>query len=364
MSTQDFEKLCKTIDDVFEQIGKAAEKGIGRPSSRSIASEKRFASSTGLTVGGVVMTVLGAMGILALGAVELIGLVVGLFFNAGSIAAGALFGALLIGFAVLLGFGIRNLVTASRLRTFRRVFGTSEALSFHDLAMRMRITPAKAASQARALLKRGLIPYGCIDDENTTLMVTQNAYQQYCQFRNFQRMQLEQQRIAEEACNAQEAAARNRQQSLERLTPAERAFVEKGRGYQAQLLELDRRIDDAEVSERIASINEVVGRVLSRAEEQPALIARLDRLTTYYLPTTVKLLDAYDSLEDQPVQGDNISSSRKEIEKTLEVLKSAFEKLLDDTYREMSLDVSTDISVLHSVLAREGLLESPFALKP
>ena len=114
------------------------------------------------------------------------------------------------------------------------------------------------------------------------------------------------------------------------------------------------------VSERIVAIEGVLARILARAEEEPSVIAGIDRLTNYYLPTTVKLLDAYDNLEDQPIQGDNVSSSRREIEKTLEVLRGAFEKLLDDTYHEMSIDVSTDISVLHSVLAREGLTESPF----
>lgn len=108
----------------------------------------------------------------------------------------------------------------------------------------------------------------------------------------------------------------------------------------------------------------MVGRILARAEEEPAVIAGLDRLTAYYLPTTVKLLDAYDRLEEEPIQGENISSSRSEIEHTLEVLHSAFEKLFDDTYQDLSLDVSADISVLHAMLAQEGLTEGPFDVKP
>ena len=128
--------------------------------------------------------------------------------------------------------------------------------------------------------------------------------------------------------------------------------------------ELNAAIDDAAVSERITAIQDVVGRILARAEEEPAVIAGLDRLTAYYLPTTVKLLDAYDRLEEEPIQGENISSSRSEIEHTLEVLHSAFEKLFDDTYQDLSLDVSADISVLHAMLAQEGLTEGPFDVKP
>ncbi|MEE0582635.1 MAG: 5-bromo-4-chloroindolyl phosphate hydrolysis family protein, partial [Adlercreutzia sp.] len=150
----------------------------------------------------------------------------------------------------------------------------------------------------------------------------------------------------------------------ERLTPEQRAFVARGRDYVRQMDELNAAIDDAAVSERISAIQEVVGRILARAEEEPAVIAGLDRLTAYYLPTTVKLLDAYDRLEEEPIQGENISSSRSEIEHTLDVLHSAFEKLFDDTYQDLSLDVSADISVLHAMLAQEGLTEGPFDVKP
>lgn len=77
----------------------------------------------------------------------------------------------------------------------------------------------------------------------------------------------------------------------------------------------------------------------------------------YYLPTTIKLLQAYQDLDAQPVQGENIISSKKEIEKTLDTLNMAFEKLLDDLFQETAWDVSTDISVLHTMLAQEGLTE-------
>ena len=48
----------------------------------------------------------------------------------------------------------------------------------------------------------------------------------------------------------------------------------------------------------------------------------------YYLPMTVKLLDAYEEMDQQPVQGENIQASKKEIEDTLDTLNQAFEKLL------------------------------------
>ena len=116
-------------------------------------------------------------------------------------------------------------------------------------------------------------------------------------------------------------------------------------------------IDDAAVSERITAIQDVVGRILARAEEEPAIIAGLDRLTAYYLPTTVKLLDAYDRLEEEPIQGENISSSRSEIEHTLEVLHKAL-KLFDDTYEPLPR-CCPPTSRSYAMLAQEDSRKGP-----
>ena len=81
----------------------------------------------------------------------------------------------------------------------------------------------------------------------------------------------------------------------------------------------------------------------------------------YYLPMTIKLLDAYEEMDKQPVQGENIQASKKEIEDTLDTLNQAFEKLLDSVFRDVTWDVSSDISVLNTLLAQEGLTNDEFA---
>lgn len=328
-------------------------------------AKKRFRSSAGLTASGVIMAASGGAGTVFIGIPALIAALDPLAVGVPGLGVTAALGVMTAGFATLLGFGVRNLRRASKLKALTRAVGQREAVTFDDIAARMQVSPKAALSTSRTLIKGGYLPQGRIDDENTTLMVTENAYHQYRQFQQSQRQTLAE-REAAEAARAAEAAARTaREQDIsERLTPEQRAFVARGRDYVRQMDELNAAIDDAAVSERISAIQEVVGRILARAEEEPAVIAGLDRLTAYYLPTTVKLLDAYDRLEEEPIQGENISSSRSEIEHTLEVLHSAFEKLFDDTYQDLSLDVSADISVLHAMLAQEGLMEGPFDVKP
>ena len=80
----------------------------------------------------------------------------------------------------------------------------------------------------------------------------------------------------------------------------------------------------------------------------------------YYLPMTVKLLDAYEDMDKQPVQGENIVSAKTEIEQTLDTLNDAFARLLDSVFQDVAWDVSSDISVLHTMLAQEGLTGNDF----
>ena len=104
----------------------------------------------------------------------------------------------------------------------------------------------------------------------------------------------------------------------------------------------------------------LVDRIFDRVEQNPDSVNDMRRMMDYYLPTTMKLLEAYKELDAQPVQGENILNSKKEIEETIDTLNIAFEKLLDSIFRDTAWDVSTDISVLHTVLAQEGLTEDDF----
>lgn len=52
----------------------------------------------------------------------------------------------------------------------------------------------------------------------------------------------------------------------------------------------------------------------------------------YYLPTTLKLLNAYEEFDSQPVQGENIRSAKQQIEATLDTINVAFENLLDKLF--------------------------------
>ena len=119
-------------------------------------------------------------------------------------------------------------------------------------------------------------------------------------------------------------------------------------------------IPGEEISAKIYHMEMLVDRIFDRVEQNPSSVKDIQKLMDYYLPTTMKLLEAYEELDRQPIQGENILSSKHEIENTLDTLNIAFEKLLDGLFQETAWDVSADASVLKTMLAQEGLTDKDF----
>ena len=132
-------------------------------------------------------------------------------------------------------------------------------------------------------------------------------------------------------------------------------MIEEGNAYIEQIRKSNDAIPGVEISNKMYYLENVIRRIFKRVEQHPELIDDLHKFMDYYLPTTVKLLQAYEELDKQDVEGDNIKTAKKEIENTLDTINQAFENLLDSFFRDTAWDVSTDISVLKTMLAQEGL---------
>ena len=144
------------------------------------------------------------------------------------------------------------------------------------------------------------------------------------------------------------------------MSPEAQEVLRKGNEFLVKIRESNDAIPGEEISAKISRMEMIVQKIFERAGEHPEVIPDLKKMMDYYLPMTVKLLDAYEDMDGQPVQGENITASKKEIEETIDTLNIAFEKLLDSIFRDTAWDVYTDISVLHTVLAQEGLTEDDF----
>ena len=101
-------------------------------------------------------------------------------------------------------------------------------------------------------------------------------------------------------------------------------------------------------------------RIFDYITDHPNQVGDIQRFMSYYLPTTKKLLDTYEELDKEPVQGENIVKAKKEILDTMDTINYAFENLLDSLYENTRMDISTDIAVLETMLCQEGLTGGDF----
>ena len=130
-----------------------------------------------------------------------------------------------------------------------------------------------------------------------------------------------------------------------------------------QLREVNDAIPDPVMSAKISRLEEVSGRIFALAQKDPDKKAQLQKFMNYYLPTALKLLNTYAELDNQGVEGENISESKRRIEQTMDTLVKAFENQLDRLFASDALDVSTDIDVMQNMLRADGLTDdTPFKL--
>lgn len=130
----------------------------------------------------------------------------------------------------------------------------------------------------------------------------------------------------------------------------------------SEMKRLDANIADPGISADIVRLEQVSAKIFEEVRHSPEKIPQIRRFMDYYLPTTLKLLNSYDRMSAVGISGENISTTLSKVEGMMRTVVAAFEKQLDSLYGAEALDISTDITVLETMMAREGLTEDP--LKP
>ena len=131
------------------------------------------------------------------------------------------------------------------------------------------------------------------------------------------------------------------------LQEGNRALSEMGRIYMS--------VQDVEVRKKINELMRITDKITQDAIHDPDDIPQIKKFMNYYLPTTIKLLNAYDRMSAQGIEGENLDKSMKSINEMLDQAIVAYKKRLDSLFENQALDIETDIEVMNQMLAREGL---------
>lgn len=258
-----------------------------------------------------------------------------------------IFGLFGIAFLVMALAGTNMVCSVGRFRKYVKVLKDREYCEVKELAQKTGRSVKAVVKDLKKMIQKGWFCQGHLDEQGTCLMTSNEAYSQYTSLMERTKKEKEE----------REAAAAKQQEEFSKLSPEVQKIVQAGDEYVRKIREANDAIPGEEISAKISRMEMLVDRIFDRVEEHPESIDDIRKLMEYYLPTTIKLLDAYEDLDAQPVQGENIVTAKREIEKTIDTLNTAFEKLLDDLFQDTAWDLSSDISVLQTMLAQEGLTE-------
>lgn len=252
---------------------------------------------------------------------------------------------------------------------YGKIAGTSEYLEINKIARATGQSRETVLNNLEKMISEDMIPAAWFDRQKTTLMLSERMYNEY--------LRLERERQEQEAEN-EKARMKARAEANGGVVVDEESFarvdddlrplpedaklpsdarriVEEGLLYMGRIRDANRAIADEEISEELLHLETTMSRIIGQIRKDPASASNLRRLMVYYLPTTMKLLQAYIELDSQDSAGENIVNTKREIREALGTINIAFENLLDSLFQDMAWDISSDINVMKTMMAQDGL---------
>ena len=305
------------------------------------------------TYSGTALKVLGIVGSSLFGIGTFILTIVALAVSNGWVwFADAIVGSFLGGSIAMLRHGVKTEGMIARFKQYVSRIGNSQYCEIEQLANLVGKKKSFVEKEIRKMIDKGFFLQGHIDDKGTTLITSNAMYQKYLE--------------AEQSRKNREIEMKQREKEVEQIRVTEvpngdypenvRAILNEGAKYLQHIRECNEAITGEIMSQKLATLEDIMRRIFEQLKKSPDSADDLQKLMKYYLPTTTKLIDAYKDLEVQPSFGENnIANTKKEIEDTLDVINAAFGKLFDDMFEDAAWDISTEISTMKTMLAKEGL---------
>ena len=233
------------------------------------------------------------------------------------------------GVSLLLGSGAMKR-RQRRFATYLRTVGQKQAVPLDYLARAADVSRKRVEKDVNLMLEKGMWgDEAYIDLGSGMLFKSQEAATAY--FDAAHRAKAEQEQPRQPAAAAPEGYA----------------------AILAQIRDLNDRIADERLSAQMDRMEQVAGRIFRLIEEDENKRAAAGTFLSYYLPTTLKLLENYAAFEEAGVSGENLSQAKAKIEKTMDSIVAGFEHQLDELYRTDAMDIDSDIRVMETMLRRD-----------
>lgn len=345
-----------------QQMG-GGEAAAGRP----VPARTDFTDRTPSQVPDIVRMVAGYGGVAVFGVLSLGMAAAGWVFSGQSslltaaVAGFVLSAAAATGCGMLARRGRKGRDRLKRFEEYRQVIGDREYIAIRELAEKTGYPEETVRKDLLRMKRDGLLPRATFDLHRTTIMLTDRAFKQYQEAERARKVR-EQQEGADSAAFSADGSqadaggtADARQNfdadAVESLIRDGNAAILRIRGVNDEIPEED------PMSGKLYRLEDICRRIFTQVRRDPSCAGDCRRLMQYYLPTTEKLIRAYAELSRQPDAGENIVGTRNEILRSMDVINGAFEKLLDQMFQEKAWDIASDINVMKTMMAQDGLTE-------
>ena len=285
-----------------------------------------------------------------------------------------------------LGMGIKGSRFSARLKRQKRylqIMGDRDTCTLEELAAGTGKSKKYVRNDLREMIQDHMFPQGAyLDAMDTCLMTSQSAYRQYQDVtKQYEQRKAEEERArrSEQSAGKEEKSKKAKRSKTEEtgakdgktqgdadtpeLSREIQDILRDGKEFIAHIHECNDAIPGEEISDKLNRLEAVVTKIFDQVEKKPESAPDLHKMMSYYLPITRKLVDAYRDLDAQQVEGQNIVKTKKEIEDSLDTINTAFENLLDSFFQDTAWDISSDITVLRTMMAQDGLMKKDFDVR-
>ncbi len=274
----------------------------------------------------------------------------------------------LTGFIVMIQRGAMRRKRIKRAERYAELCREKGYIDIDELALHTGQSEKYVLKDVKKMIRLGIFPEGHLDEQERCLMLSDETFREYLRLQKERKALELEEKVAkmqekqrasgqtvfgkqEEAKNAFSESA----QEAEAEDPELAAMIREGNDCIRRLRDMNDVIEGEVISAKLFQLENLLKEIFERVKEHPEQMPQMQKFMNYYLPTTLKLVEAYAEFDEVSVPGEDITLAKQEIEKTLDTINQAFAELLNKLFRASVFDVTTDAQVLQTMLAKEGL---------
>lgn len=140
--------------------------------------------------------------------------------------------------------------------------------------------------------------------------------------------------------------------------------IEQGRQILTQIRTENAAIPDPTLTQQMYDLERICTQIFKTVAEKPTKAPQIRKFMNYYLPTTLKMLASYRTMQNRGVSRSDLTEARNTLIRGMNMVLTACQKQLDNLFKEEMLDVSTDIDVLEQMLKRDGFVDGGLGSVP